>query len=341
MARRRRCRYGRRDGGAGGGGGLGRRPDRVFDFDQGVGGRYSLWSAVGLPVMIGVGPDAFAGMLAGAAEMDLHFRDAPAPENIPVLLGLLRVWNRNFLGLATHGIMPYDQRLHLLPAWAAAGDGIERKIGLGRRGAAGPCHDARCLRGTRRDRLPAQLLPGASSGKRYRAARHPAADAAERTSSCRRLANKPPQSLSPMPLRRPRRSPSAGRARRAAPAFPGRQAVDDHQLGRNNPEAVGRLLALYEHVTVVSGFVCASTASTSGGSNSARSWRNRPKRFWWAMPWPTGSTRRRPIFWRACQSPPTARPCSAASSASTGPARAARASRGSSLRWRARPAAPR
>ena len=93
-------------------------PDRIFDFDQGVGGRYSLWSAVGLPVMIDVGPGAFAEMLAGAAAMDDHFRTAPHDANLPVLMGLLRVWNRNFSGLATHGIMPYDQRLHLMPAWA-------------------------------------------------------------------------------------------------------------------------------------------------------------------------------------------------------------------------------
>ena len=91
---------------------------RVFDFDQGVGGRYSLWSAVGLPVMTGVGGDASAELLAGAAAMDDHFRETPHGRNLPVLMGLMRIWNRNFLGHATHGLMPYDQRLHLLPAWA-------------------------------------------------------------------------------------------------------------------------------------------------------------------------------------------------------------------------------
>ena len=91
---------------------------RVFDFDQGVGGRYSLWSAVGLPVMTGVGGDAFAELLAGAAAMDDHFRETPHGRNLPVLMGLMRIWNRNFLGHAAHGLMPYDQRLHLLPAWA-------------------------------------------------------------------------------------------------------------------------------------------------------------------------------------------------------------------------------
>jgi len=91
---------------------------QIFDFDEGVGGRYSLWSAVGLPVMIDIGPKHFAEMLAGAARLDDHFKEAPLASNVPVIMGLLRVWNRNFLSCPTHGLMPYDQRLSLLPAWA-------------------------------------------------------------------------------------------------------------------------------------------------------------------------------------------------------------------------------
>jgi glucose-6-phosphate isomerase len=68
--------------------------------------------------MIDVGPENFASMLAGAALMDDHFKDAPLAQNLAVIMGLLRVWNRNFLGYPTHGIMPYDQRLALVPAWA-------------------------------------------------------------------------------------------------------------------------------------------------------------------------------------------------------------------------------
>ena len=92
--------------------------ERIFDFDESVGGRYSLWSAVGLAAMIGIGPQCFTRLLEGAAVMDQQFRDTPLCENIPALLGLTRVWNRNYLGCATHGIMPYDQRLAMLPAWA-------------------------------------------------------------------------------------------------------------------------------------------------------------------------------------------------------------------------------
>ena len=97
--------------------GWGIESDRIFDFDEGVGGRYSLWSAVGLPVMIDVGPAAFIQLLQGAAAMDRHFETAPHTDNLPVILGLLRLWNRNFMGYPTLGIMPYDQRLALLPAW--------------------------------------------------------------------------------------------------------------------------------------------------------------------------------------------------------------------------------
>ena len=79
--------------------------------------------------MIDVGPEKFAAMLAGAALMDEHFRTAPLAQNLPVIMGLLRVWNRNFLGYATHGIMPYDQRLALgAGLGAAAGDGVKRQI---------------------------------------------------------------------------------------------------------------------------------------------------------------------------------------------------------------------
>ena len=90
---------------------------RVFGFWDWVGGRYSVWSAIGLPVMIAAGPDSFDEFLAGAHAMDEHFRHAPLAENAPVLLGLLGVWNRNVLGHASRAILPYDQRLARFPAY--------------------------------------------------------------------------------------------------------------------------------------------------------------------------------------------------------------------------------
>jgi glucose-6-phosphate isomerase len=82
-----------------------------------VGGRYSVWSAIGLPLAITIGMDAFEDFLSGAREMDVHFRAAPIEQNMPALLGLLGVWNANFLGAGTLAILPYSQDLHDLPAY--------------------------------------------------------------------------------------------------------------------------------------------------------------------------------------------------------------------------------
>ena len=79
-----------------------------------VGGRYSLWSAVGLPIAIAIGRGGFTALLEGAREVDRHFRSAPLERNVPVLLALLTVWNTNFLGAGTHAVLAYDTRLRLL-----------------------------------------------------------------------------------------------------------------------------------------------------------------------------------------------------------------------------------
>ncbi len=89
----------------------------MFVFWDWVGGRYSMESAIGLSTMIAIGPHHFDEMLAGFHALDDHFRTAPFEENLPVLHGLLAVWNRDFLGFSTVGVMPYDQYLHRLPAY--------------------------------------------------------------------------------------------------------------------------------------------------------------------------------------------------------------------------------
>jgi glucose-6-phosphate isomerase len=89
----------------------------MFEFWDWVGGRYSMESAIGLSTMIAIGPEQFKEMLAGSHAIDQHFLSAPLEENLPVLHGLLAVWNRDFLGFPTVGVMPYDQYLHRLPAY--------------------------------------------------------------------------------------------------------------------------------------------------------------------------------------------------------------------------------
>jgi glucose-6-phosphate isomerase len=94
----------------------------MFAFWDWVGGRYSLWSAIGLPIALAVGYEAFAELLAGAHEMDEHFRTAPLERNMPAMLALIGIWNRNFLGAATTAILPYDQHLHRFAAYLQQGD---------------------------------------------------------------------------------------------------------------------------------------------------------------------------------------------------------------------------
>ncbi|HEY0335067.1 MAG TPA: glucose-6-phosphate isomerase [Stenotrophomonas sp.] len=90
---------------------------RVLPMWDWVGGRYSLWSAVGFPIALAIGFEGFEQLLAGAAEFDAHVLNTPAADNVAVLHGLTAVWNRNLLGHATHAVMTYDQRLALLPAY--------------------------------------------------------------------------------------------------------------------------------------------------------------------------------------------------------------------------------
>ncbi|MGD8379284.1 MAG: glucose-6-phosphate isomerase, partial [Gammaproteobacteria bacterium] len=92
-------------------------PRNIFEFDEWVGGRYSVWSAVGLPVALCLGTEAFDALLAGGHAMDRHFLTAPFGENLPMLAGLLGIWNINFLGYDNLAVIPYRQSLELLPSY--------------------------------------------------------------------------------------------------------------------------------------------------------------------------------------------------------------------------------
>ena len=229
--------------------------DRIFDFDQGVGGRYSLWSAVGLPVMVGIGGDGFAELLAGAAAMDDHFRDAPHAENLPVLMGLMRVWNRNFLGHATHGLMPYDQRLHLLPAWAQQLEMESNGKTVTATGVPVECATTPVIWGTAgtgcqhsffqalhqgSDIVPLDiLLPLRPTGLTL-----PGAWAdSHRVLAANALAQAEALAVG---------SPNSTEPHRH---FPGDRPSSVISWQTTGPYELGRLLALYEHVTAVSGFL--------------------------------------------------------------------------------------
>ncbi len=89
----------------------------MFEFWSFIGGRYSMWSAVGLSIMLAIGYEAFVEMLEGAHEMDTHFKEAPFDKNMPVILGLLGIWYHVFYGSETYAVLPYDAYLHRLPAY--------------------------------------------------------------------------------------------------------------------------------------------------------------------------------------------------------------------------------
>ena len=110
--------------------GFGIDPDNMFEFWDWVGGRYSFDSAIGLSLMIAIGPDRFREMLDGFRIVDEHFLNAPAEANAPLLLGLLGIWYGNFFDAQSHAVLPYSPlpvQVHRVPA--AAGHGVQRQVG--------------------------------------------------------------------------------------------------------------------------------------------------------------------------------------------------------------------
>jgi len=101
---------------------FGVNPDNMFEFWDWVGGRYSLWSAIGLSITLAVGFERFEELLTGAHRVDEYFRTTPFEKNIPVVMALLGVWYNNFFGAETHAILPYDQTMQYFPMYFQQGD---------------------------------------------------------------------------------------------------------------------------------------------------------------------------------------------------------------------------
>lgn len=96
---------------------LGIAESHVLPFAHSIGGRFSLWSSIGFPIVMAIGTDAFGQLLAGAESQDRHYASAPFDRNLPVIMALLSIWYRNFMGLPAYAVLPYDARLKHLPAW--------------------------------------------------------------------------------------------------------------------------------------------------------------------------------------------------------------------------------
>ena len=101
---------------------FGINPDNMFEFWDWVGGRYSLWSAIGISIALSIGMDRFEELLSGAFKVDEHFRTTPFEENLPVIMGLLGIWYNNFFDAHSHAILPYDQYMSRFPAYFQQGD---------------------------------------------------------------------------------------------------------------------------------------------------------------------------------------------------------------------------
>ncbi len=110
--------------------------ENIFKMWDWVGGRYSLWSAIGLPIVIAIGSENFDRLLEGAYEVDEHFKSAPLAQNIPVIMALIGIWYNNFFGAQSIAILPYDQNMHRFPAYLQQADMESNGKGVDRQGEA-------------------------------------------------------------------------------------------------------------------------------------------------------------------------------------------------------------
>jgi len=219
---------------------------RVFPFWDWVGGRYSLWSAVGLPVALAVGMDNFEQLLSGARTMDDHFRNAPFEKSMPVILALLGVWYNDFFGAASHAILPYDESLALLPAYLQQldmessgkrvtrdGEPVDYDTGAVIWGAPGTDAQHSFLQllhqGTRL--IPADFI--AACQPHHALGQHHEVLMANFFAQTAALMNG---------------APAAGAAH---DAFPGNRPTNSILVEKLTPRALGLLLALYEHKVFV------------------------------------------------------------------------------------------
>ena len=231
---------------------FGMTADALFAFWDWVGGRFSVWSAIGLPLALTAGMDVFRAFLAGGREMDRHFLDAPLQANLPVLLALVGVWNRNFEGAAAHAVLPYDQLLAGLPAYLQQLEMESNGKAVGLDGAPVACATAPVVfgqAGTDGQHAFYQLLHQGTDlvSSDFIAAvdaANPAGDHHDKL-----LANFLAQTAA-LALGR-----EVGPGVPPHKAFPGNRPTTSILLDRLDPRALGMLLALYEHKVFVQGVI--------------------------------------------------------------------------------------
>ncbi|MFT3758357.1 glucose-6-phosphate isomerase [Thauera sp.] len=242
--------------------------DHMFGFWDWVGGRYSLWSAIGLPIVLQIGATGFDELLAGAHAMDRHFVNAPFEHNLPVIMALLGIWNVDFLGAASQLIAPYHQRLHRLPAFLQQLDMESNGKSVGKDGHPVNCQTSPVIWGECGDNgqhayfqmlhqgsqlVPVDFIgvlkPDAGLEHHHRIAFAnmvaqaealmcgKAAEEAEAEMRATGLADERIRSLLPHRI------------------FPGNRPSNTLLMERLDPFALGALIALYEHRTFVQGVI--------------------------------------------------------------------------------------
>jgi len=242
-------------------GAFGIAADRIFGFWDWVGGRYSVWSAIGLPVMIAIGAKDFRDFLAGAHALDAHFRTAPFESNLPVLLGLVGIWHRDICGYPARAILPYEQRLLRLPAYLQQLDMESngkrvRKDGSPVARATGPLvwgepgtngqHAFYQLIHQGTDTIPCEFMVAAEGHEPHLAHHHRLLLANCLAQSEALMKGRTLQEASEL-LVRQGLTPEAAAALAPHKVFPGNRPSVTIAYRKLDPFSFGRLVALYEH----------------------------------------------------------------------------------------------
>ena len=239
--------------------------DRVFGFWDWVGGRYSVWSAVGLPLMLAIGPARFDEMLAGAHAMDEHFLAAPFEQNLPMLLGALGVWHRAVKGHASRAVIPYEHRLGRFPAHiqqlemesngksvSLDGAAVARATGAVVWGTPGTDaqHSYFQLLHQGTDAIPCEFLV-AAEGHEHDMAHHHRILLANCLAQAEALAMGRTQAEAEQAMIGQGVAPAVARELAPHKTFPGNRPSITIAYRRLDPFTLGRLVALYEHRVMV------------------------------------------------------------------------------------------
>jgi glucose-6-phosphate isomerase len=243
-------------------------PANMFGFWDWVGGRYSLWSAIGLPILLMVGPERFFELLDGAHALDEHFRTAPLEGNLPVILAMLGVWYVNFWGAGAHAVLPYDQYLARLPAYLQQADMESNGKRVDRDGkpvdyATGPVifgepgtngqHAFYQLIHQGTAMIPADFIAAVKTQNPL--GRHQALLLSNFLAQTEALMRGKTEAEARAELTRDGLSGAALEALLPHKVFPGSRPTNSLLFDELDPRALGMLIALYEHKIFVQGIV--------------------------------------------------------------------------------------